>query len=188
MRDRFLAEPVRGVFQNGETPEFRARLWDDRYAPVSDARVRLEIAPADSGADLSGTRSIDLRPQGLDGNYAGRTEPLQPGSYRYVAEAQAADGQTLLGRHESVFWVDANGSEFLRVRPDPGTLEQIARASGGEATDEAGLAAILGRLPDVVQRVGRVREIELWNHLALFVSFVIVLSVEWFLRRRRGLA
>jgi hypothetical protein len=67
-------------------------------------------------------------------------------------------------------------------------LEQIARASGGEATDGAGLAAVLRRLPDVVQRIGRVREIELWNHLALFVSFILVLSIEWFLRRRRGLA
>jgi hypothetical protein len=94
----------------------------------------------------------------------------------------------VLGRSESDFWVDSNGPEFLRLRPDRGTLEQVARASGGEATDRAGLDALIAKLPNVVRRMGRVREIELWNHFALFLSFVSVLCVEWFLRRRRGLA
>jgi hypothetical protein len=188
VRDRFVAEPVRGVFQNGEAPEFRARVWDERYAPVSDARVRIEILSADSTADRSGPRTVELRPRGLEGNYNGRTEPLPPGSYRFVAEALAADREVVLGRVESSFWVDTIGSEFLRVRPDPGTLEQIARASGGEATDAAGLGGVLSRLPEVLRRIGRVREIELWNHVGLLLSFIIVLSVEWFLRRRRGLA
>jgi hypothetical protein len=33
-----------------------------------------------------------------------------------------------------------------------------------------------------------VREWDLWNHWLLLASFVVVLSAEWFLRRRRGLA
>lgn len=188
MRDRFVAEPVRGVFQNGESPEFSARLWDDRYSPVSDAKVTVEIAALDSITSFSGSRALELRPRGLDGNYGASTDPLPPGSYRFVAEARSTDGETLLGRLESSFWVDENGPEFLRVRPDPGTLEQIARASGGVATDAEGLESVLSRLPDAVRRIGRVREIDLWNQIGLFIAFIVVLSIEWFLRRRRGLA
>jgi hypothetical protein len=188
LRDRFLAEPIRGVFQNGEPPEFRARVWDERYAPIADARVTVQIFQVDSSGVQGPVRELELRPQGLAGNYGGQTEPLEPGTYRLIATAAAADRSGVLGRIESDFWVDTNGPEFQRLRPDPGTMEQVARASGGEATDRAGLGALIEKLPSVVRRMGRVREIELWNHLLLFLSFVTVLCVEWFLRRRRGLA
>jgi hypothetical protein len=122
------------------------------------------------------------------GAYGGQTDPLPPGEYRFLAEARSADGNTGLGRSESRFWVDTNGPEYLRLRPDAGTLDQIARVSGGSSTDRAGIGDLLSRLPDVVRRMGRVREVQLWNHLALFLSFITVLCVEWFLRRRRGLA
>ena len=77
---------------------------------------------------------------------------------------------------------------------------------------DAGVRASLGpRLDDIIGRVealkvdlgvykddpsllnfnvsaDRVREVDLWNHWALFALFVLLLSTEWFLRRRRGLA
>jgi hypothetical protein len=188
MRERFLAEPVHGVFQNGEAVEFSARAWNEQYAPIPDARVSVQVFPGlDDGAGAP-VRRIELRPRGADGTFDGLGDPLPPGEYRYRAEARSADGNTLLGQSESRFWVDVNGPEYVRLRPDAGTLDQIARVSGGAATDRGGLDDLLSRLPDVVRRVGRVREIELWNHLALFISFVVLLSVEWFLRRRRGLA
>jgi hypothetical protein len=187
VRDRFLAEPVRGVFQNGEAPEFQARVWDDSYQPVSDARIELRVVPADSNLAALGAETIELRPRGFEGNYAGRSQPLAPGGYRFIAEAFGAEDARPLGRVESSFWVDENGPEFLRLNPDRGTLEQIARASGGKATDAAGIGEIIAKLPDVVRKTGRIREIELWNHLALFIAFVVVLSIEWFLRRRRGM-
>ncbi|MBM3286027.1 MAG: hypothetical protein FJY88_01540 [Candidatus Eisenbacteria bacterium] len=196
LRDRFLAEPARGVFQNGEAPEFAARVWDERYAPVPDARVTIRVVPAsdasggvgDSSAHPTRARVVDLRPKGLEGTFAGKVDPLQPGAYRFTAEAVSADGLRQLGRIESAFWVDQNGPEHVRLRSDPGTLDQIARASGGTAVDEDGLAALLARLPGTIRKVGRVREIEMWNQLAVFLAFILVLSVEWFLRRRRGLA
>jgi hypothetical protein len=188
MRERFLVEPVRGVFQNGESPEFSARVWNAQYAPILDARVDIQIFPAQDGSTAAPIRQLELKPRGTEGTFSGQTEPLPAGEYRFVAQARGGEGNVTLGRSESRFWVDANGPEYTRLRADGGTLDQIARASGGTATDRSGLDEILSRLPDVVHRAGRVREIELWNHLALFLSFVTVLCVEWFLRRRRGLA
>jgi hypothetical protein len=43
MRERFLAEPLRGVFQNGESIEFSARVWNEQYAPIPDAKVSIQI-------------------------------------------------------------------------------------------------------------------------------------------------
>jgi hypothetical protein len=185
-RERFAAQPASGVFENGEVPEFTARVWDDGYAPILDAQVHVTIKGTDGTASI--TRDLDLRPHGGDGTYAGQTDPLPPGGYGFVAEARAGGQPSPLGRIESSFWVDRNGPEYVRLRPDPGTMDQIARASGGQSVDRAGLDALLDRIPTVVRRVGRVREIDLWNHIALFLSFVALLSVEWWLRRRRGLA
>jgi hypothetical protein len=187
-RERFTAEPTRGVFENGEIPEFTARVWDEAYAPVLDARVHLRIISADSGGEASPLREIDLHVHGAEGTFVGQTDPLPPGAYRFGAEAHAAGGGSTIGRVESSFWVDRNGPEYVRLRPDPGTDDEVARASGGESIDSAGLDGLLDRLPNVVHRIGRVREIDIWNHLALFLSFVAILSVEWWLRRRRGLA
>ena len=188
-RERFTAEPTHGVFENGERPEFTGRVWNESYAPVLDAQVHLSIFSADGAGTPPATqiREFDLRAHGADGTYTAQTDPLAPGAYRFVAEARAS-GEGALGRVESSFWVDRNGPEYVRLRPDAGTSDQIARASGGEATDRAGLEALLDRIPSVVRRVGRVREIDLWNHLILFLSFVAILSIEWWLRRRSGLA
>lgn len=187
LRDRFDAEPVRGVFENGEPPEFTARVWDDSYAPVLDAQVHLRVITADSSGTATPVREFDLRPRAGDGTYAGQTDALPPGAYRYVAEVRGADGAAAIGRVESSFWVDANGPEAVRLRPDVATCEQIAHASGGRSTDPAGLDDLLAQLPGAIRRVGRVREIELWNHIALFISFVALLGLEWWLRRRSGL-
>lgn len=186
IRERFTAEPTRGVFENGEIPEFTARVWDESYAPVLDASVHVKIASSDSaGVAL---RQLDLRVHDVEGTFVGQTDPLPPGAYRFIAEARSGHGGSVIGHVESTFWVDRNGPEFIRLRPDPGTMDQIARASGGESAEHGGVDGLLDRLPNVVRRVGRVREIDLWNHLALFLSFVAILSVEWWLRRRRGLA
>jgi hypothetical protein len=188
LRDRFVAEPVRGVFENGEPPEFTARVWDEGYAPILDARVRIRIMPADSGGTDGALREFELRPSAGDGTYAGQTEAFPPGAYRYVAEARKGDGDAMIGRSESRFWVDENGPEAVRLRPDIAVCEQIAQASGGQSAGPEGLDDLLARLPGALRRVGRVREIELWNHIALFVSFVALLGLEWWLRRRSGLA
>lgn len=188
IHDRFVAEPVRGVFENGEQPEFTARVWDEAYAPILDARVHVRVTSADSGRAGVPPREFELRPRAGDGTYAGQTEPLPPGAYRVVAEARKGDADAPLGRSESTFWVDANGPEAVRLRPDIAACEQIARASGGISVGLDGLDDLIARLPSAIRHVGRVREIELWNHIALFISFVALLGVEWWLRRRSGLA
>mgnify|MGYP000031213148 CR=1 FL=1 len=47
------------------------------------------------------------------------------------------------------------------------------------------------RLADLVEarrQVAQAAEIKLWNHPLLFLVFIGVLTLEWLLRRRQGLA
>lgn len=186
VRERFQIAPRKRVFQNGEPIAFHASLWDEAFAPVSGASVRLEIR-REGGGDPRSDRRVDLRPGSEPGAYESDEPGLAPGEYAYGASASAADGRPL-GRLEGRFWVEEMGPEFSRTRADREGLRQIAGRSGGAYAEASDLGPLLQRIPETVRRVGRIQEYELWNHWLLFAAFVTVLSVEWFLRRRRGLA
>jgi len=200
IRDRFQVEPGRRVYPNGESVSFLANLWDQALQPIDDASIVVEIAPdsASAGAiaDVSkplatgragSSGTIEMVPSTDPGAYEGRGAGLPPGAYRYRARAVSGSGNEL-GVSEGRFWVETMGPEFARVLSDREVLRQIAGESAGQVVEVASLSSLADRIPDVIRRVGRVREVDLWNHWALFVLFVLLLSTEWFLRRRRGLA
>lgn len=186
MRDQFQVAPGKLVYQNGEPVAFSASLWNTSYAPISGARISVEVR---SAADSSAAgRSFDLEAGGDPGRYDGEGSALAPGAYLYHAAAREAGSGRELGRAAGRFWVEAMGPEYTRTWADRDQLAQIARASGGATAEPASLASLLDKIPRLARRQGRVREIDVWNHWLLFTSFVAVLSAEWFLRRRRGMA
>jgi hypothetical protein len=184
VRDRFQVEPMRRVFQNGEPVAFRAALWSESYAPVAGASVAVEILGPGAGTVA---RHADLQAGAEARGYDGELSPLPPGEYRFRGSARV-EGSTAEMTSEGKFWVEEMGPEFSRAGSDREGLAQMARRSGGVPAEAGDLRPLLERIPQVVRRLGRLHEWELWNHWALFVSFVTVLSIEWFLRRRRGLA
>lgn len=193
-RERFQVNPSKRVYQNGEAVAFTASLWDAAFNPVGSAQVSLSIEPESAGADTSSSRGIRMELQaGADpGRYDGEGAPLPPGAYRYRAVAREAGSETgsgtEFGRTEGRFWVEEMGPEFARTWTDREQLRQMAERSQGSSADAASIASLLEKIPRALRRVGRISEIEVWNHWLLFLAFVTVLSVEWFLRRRRGLA
>jgi hypothetical protein len=184
-RERFQVEPGKRVYAAGETVHFTASLWDAGYAPIEGAEVSVQYrALEDSSA--SPPARVDLAGTGDPGSYDGAASSLPAGPYAYDAIASGPNGE--LGRASGRFWVEPMGPEFVRTWSDREALQQIAAESQGSGTDLAGLADLIQRLPGSVRRLESIREIEIWNHWILFLLFVLVLSTEWFLRRRRGLA
>jgi hypothetical protein len=184
-RERFQVDPGKRVYQDGEPVRFTAGLWNEAYAPVSGARVRVEIRPDSGGAP---PRSIEL-PAGVEpGRYEGEDAAFAPGAWSWEATAgNSTDGRELSRAHGR-FWVESMGPEFARTVPDREALAQVAARSGGALFEAEGVDALADAIPHAIRRQGRVREWDLWNHWLLFAAFVVVLSAEWFLRRRRGLA
>ena len=183
IRERFQVEPGRRVYPNGESINFLANLWNQSLQPIEDAQIAVEVR-ADSASSLS----VEMAPSTTEpGSYEGRGPGLPPGSYSYVARAVDANGHDL-GTAEGTFWVETMGPEFSRIASDRETMRQIASESAGSMVEAASLADLAKSIPDAIRRLGRVKELELWNHWLLFALFVLVLSTEWFLRRRRGLA
>lgn len=185
VRERFQVDSGKRVYQDGEPVRFTAGLWNETYAPVAGARVRAEVRP-DSGT--AAARMIELPAGAEPGRYEGEDAAYAPGAWSWEATAGDPVSGNVLGRAHGRFWVESMGPEFARTVPDRSVLAQMAARSGGTLFEPGSMDDLADAIPRAIRRVGRVREWDLWNHWLLLLCFVTVLSAEWFLRRRRGLA
>lgn len=186
VRERFHVEPGKRVYSSGEAAGFAAALYDAAFAPIDAAMVEIRIFE-EGDSTRTELAKLSLGPGTDPGSYEGEGPSLAPGSYRFEATATAESGAEL-GRTEGRFWVEPMGPEFARTSSDRDLLRQIAAQSQGKFGDLASISELVEAIPSSIRQIMRVREIDLWNHWLLFALFVLVLSTEWFLRRRRGLA
>jgi hypothetical protein len=132
-------------------------------------------------------RDVVLESRG-EGAYGATLEGLPPGRYTVGATAVTAAGGRSRGRTEATFWVDAQSAEWQAVAPDRGLLAAVAREGGGASVRPGDEAALVQSLAEARPRAGRERAVRLWESPLAFALIVALLSTEWWLRRRRGLA
>ena len=82
----------------------------------------------------------------------------------------------------------AVNKEFLYTKQDYRFLKQLAEQSGGKYYSELDYRNLTDELP-VYKRMQRYSvSFELWNKFIVLVLIIISLTVEWFIRKRKGLA
>jgi hypothetical protein len=180
-------------FLRGRQVTLGARLTGDDLEPIGDAEIKVQLVPV-AGSGEGGSAGAGAEPHevalassGGNGQYAGAADPaLPPGFYRL--RGTAVRGERRWTAEGDPFLVDEAGLEGLTPAADPALLRRIAEASNGAfvAPEDAARAILKTAREELA--VVRTREIKLWNHAGLFLAFVGCVSVEWFLRRRRGLA
>ncbi len=185
-----------GVYALGEKVRLDVRVTDPSYQPAvgMDVSVRLHRrpsgqvgAPAGVGDDTDST--LVFESTGLETGEDGRVtlERLtdEPGIYDVTARAVIA-GREITG--SSVYVVADERPELREVRPDSGLLRAISAATGGSHRDvhdpPTGLSFRPPRVTDVTSRIFHDR----WNSPILFAFVCILLTLDWSLRRRAGLA
>jgi hypothetical protein len=132
-----------------------------------------------------GTISVDDLTAGDAGVARKRYDDLASGAYRLRAEARA--GGEPIGEDVGVFVVEARSLELARARPRPDLLRAISRTTDGKLLSlETGLWDELEVVdPDIVE-IDRRRNIELWDNAWALVAAILLLGLEWALRRRSG--
>ncbi len=183
------------VFLQGREVTLGARLTDDELKPMGDAEVAIEIeslermptgAGAGSPPGLPEKRRVVLGPAEALGSYSGAAGYLPPGLYRLQGDAKR--GPAEWKAEGAQFLVDQASVEAATPDANPDLMRRLAARTGG--------AFVLpDDVVDSVRKIAREQamaehtiEIKLWNHAGLFIAFVCCASLEWFLRRRRGLA
>lgn len=174
--------PVRDLYVRGERVELIGQVYDASAFPVEQSLLGIKAV---SGQEEFQTT---LRPIG-NGRYEGAFEGLREGDYQFTATA-SLDGQ-LLGSDRGRFSVGELDLEFLDTRMNIELLRQIALRTGGSyfAPDNLGefereLAGFPSFQPQQVRHAG---ERELWNWPAVLGFIIVLLGVEWFIRKRSGM-
>jgi uncharacterized membrane protein len=196
----FWENAIRWLIQDPDLRNLHVDSDAVEYAPGAPVHVTLRLLGRDYQPLANGTLSVVVRrgadparavqvktgsvKVGADGTGEWDLGGLPPGVYRVAGKA------TIAGRDNEasdIFLVREAGTELDRPVGDPGTLETIAKATGGQALgaiDE--LPRDLPFDPPRIVRVDRRADVELWSRPGLLVLIVGLLGLEWLLRQRSG--
>ena len=170
---------VADVIEPGDTAEVGVDAHDASFALVSDATVSVS-------ASIEGEASQTL-PVHRDG--AGRfVAPFVPeGEGIYRVHVDARRGSTALGSADRAVYVGGSDREFADPRLNEGFLRRLAADSGGRYVQAADASRVLSWLDDSARQATAQQRRDVWDRGPVFVAVVLLLSVEWTLRRRWGL-
>jgi hypothetical protein len=185
----FAARP--GVYQEGQPIRLGARWRDMRGEPVTDRVPSLTLRSSVAGADSGAVRTFALTPSPSRPGFSEvELPPLEPG--RYSVELNAVGKPAESGPRAGMVVTDMS-IERTQVRQDRRRLEQLASRAAGSYVDlsEAGsLTALNERLLALDWQGAEDRQrrrFDLWSGWPFLALVVVLLGVEWFLRRRHGL-
>lgn len=172
--------------QPGEKIQIQLRVLKDDFTPTRAASVQLRVFTPDGEPIL-----VAAAPDSTEGDYTGEFTPTREGTHRI--EAEASLGGKVLGRDKSSFTAAYFYGEADDGRPRLDLLKQIAETSKGEYIpidewNDKALEKIAARLESIApSEIVEQRQTRLWSNPWPFAIILILLSVEWWMRRKWGL-
>ncbi len=183
VRDKFVSLDAGAItYRPGESADVRVRLRDGEGRPVTNATV-------DAVLYRDGQRAAAIRLQNDDnagGLFRGRTAPLEPGSYEVGIESVGIPANELKAR--TSFKVEPRETgELAQLSLNEDLLRQMATLSGGEYLREEQISRLADLLAPMSQ--GKVVETDtvLWQSYWWFIPVIVLLTVEWIIRKRTGM-
>jgi hypothetical protein len=183
VRDRLISLDAGAlVYRPGDSADLRVRLRDGQGRPVTNAAV-------DAVLYRDGRRAATIRmtpEENAGGLFRGRTAALEPGSYEVAVESVAIAERDSKAR--TTFKVEPlETGELTQLSLNEELMRQLAVRTGGEYLREENVDRLLELLAPLSQ--GRVVESDtvLWQSYWWFVPIVVLLTVEWIIRKRVGM-
>lgn len=178
-----VSAPVTAIDRGAHAPlTASATLPDGRPAEGLRLRWRLRALPGDrtEGDWLEVPGVTDTR-----GQLSWRWRADRAGPFRVEVAATIDDQEQ---RAVSAMAVRQTGPEGRRIRPDDTLLTALANVSGGQlyrSLPDGTLPMVASaHLPELTEKV----RVELWSGAWVAVLLIGLLTLEWLLRRRWGLA
>jgi uncharacterized membrane protein len=165
----------------GEPATITVTVRDAAFGPVRDAAVVVRVAaPGEAPRGLAAQLS-----DASSGAYTASFRPERGGVYRVTADVRR--GGSVLARPESFVLVGGADPELADPRMNAALLQRIALASGGRLIDETALDGLPDRLRSGASRNAEPDTLDIWHTGWSFLIVLLLLSVEWTLRRVWGL-
>ncbi len=172
------------VIRLGAPLRARIRAYNPDYSPAKNLKVSYELAPIGARPTPAPPAAIAREvTTGAEGEASIEHRLSATGAYRILARAEIAGRRT---EEEALVLVEPGGREEREPRATPALLKQLSEATGGRYLGQA------GSLPDLPLREPRVlhvnwrKDLELWSRWWYLVIAIVLLGIEWLLRRRFG--
>jgi hypothetical protein len=184
-QERFRAGTDRLVYGPEDPISVMARVLNEDFSGVEDAQLeavlkngegrevtRVKLAPR---ADSHGFYEAVLPPQGQAG----------------ACQLEVVRTDTVARENvETSFLVTASRRpiEMGNVRPDRAVLDALAKGTGGKVVTPDLLPTLLEAFGEGRRVVQERREYALWNNPFVLLLLALLLTAEWLLRKKGGLA
>jgi hypothetical protein len=173
---------LKKLYSAGEEIEFAAEVYNEAFNPVADAEVRLNI----TGDEFK--REILLTPIG-NGLYEGSLKISKSGDYNFSGSATYS--QKILGTDRGSFNIGEVNIEMLDDRMNYEFLSNLAARTNGKYFDSKNFAEVFSAVSSLTAGSSKVKleksKFNLWSSEWLMIITILLFSMEWFLRKRRGM-
>ncbi len=183
VRDKLVSLDAGALtYRPGDAADIRVRLRDGQGRPVTNAAVDAVLS-----RDGRRVATIRLSPdENAGGLFRGRTAALEPGNYEVAVESAAIAEHDAKAR--TSFKVEGlETGELIQLSLNEELLREMSAATGGEYLREENIDRLADLLAPISQ--GRVVESDtvLWQSYWWFLPIVLLLTVEWIIRKRVGM-
>ena len=181
-KDRLKLDIPKTSYVLKEAVNINATAYDHQFELTNQAKVRVIIT------DENGRkREISLEQVlGQDGLYTARFIPPRHGEYQVTLVGTL--GGKSLGEQSGLFEVAESYAEFTNAELNAQLLQTLANTSGGRYYTLEDAAQMVNHIPLVESATSQLVDEEVWDMPLIFGSVILLLGLEWLLRKRRGLA
>jgi hypothetical protein len=166
----------------GATAAVETGARDEHGVPLTGVEFQVEVTDPSGKVHAVPPRAT---PAGAIGDFAGTADA---GDY-WVRVTARKNGQVLGLGATTRFIVDARDLELDQPNADYDLLRQIADITGGQSLQSEDLEGFVKRLEGMkLEDLTRVSVVPLWDNFWLLGLLVSLLTAEWALRKKWGLA
>ena len=176
--DKFKVKPIKPFYYENEEIIFQAELYDDKFIPVENAQINLQVQ--DSSNHLKTV--FDYKENGL---YEARINSIFKGKVIYSAEVKNEYDKNLSA--SGSIKIEPIEIESINTGLNDNLLKNLSFATGGEYIDFINLKNTLKKLEEanshVIKSFTSTNEIELRDNAIILIVLIILLLIEWLIRK-----
>ena len=162
----------------GQSFDLTVRLMDSRFKPVPNGLVLLKAQLGKQSFDLSAQESEQ-------GVFKTQFVPHSAGIYRLSAIGIQQD--QILGNDSLQIAVIPMDKEFIHLSPDTLFLQRLSQNGGGKLIHATKLDVFLKTLVNKPHKILKEKRIELWYRWQWLIAIILLITIEWALRKKLGL-
>lgn len=175
---RVRIHPEKEIYRGGEPVTFQAEVYSEDYQPLDGAEVKIQLLKNKLKHELT------LIETG-SGKYTGTIQVLEGGDYHF--QGQAFRNSQTVGADSGKFSVEPFSLEFQNTRMEETLLKRLAVLTDGHYFTAANFDSLTEYIQFPPKKNIESREWELWNKLAFMIALIAFLTVEWFVRKKKGM-